>query len=308
MRALLRIAAALCLALVIALPAAAAVDEDVVLSARLSRQRVSLDEPIELRVEVVWSGAGRQFRFGEPRLGATESFTQVAAVTTGNRRWEEDGLVKTRMSWSFRLTPLVEGKLSVPPVTLTYRSREAGEEPGDWGAEQMLITPALPVEVTAAAAGGASSRSWLVWAGAGGILLAVLAAGGWLLRRRRRTTDEPPPAAGPWQELEQRLEELSSLLVMGEHKKFVTAVDALVREAMRLGLELHTGGMEGAAALDRLQERSDDPELIRAARTVLELSDLVKFAGHTPRTEEIDAVRKGVAVIFQRLRPKEGEG
>jgi len=79
---------------------------------------------------------------------------------------------------------------------------------------------------------------------------------------------------------------------MGERKKFVTAIDALIRQAVALGFNINLGGMEGARALEILQGRTDDSELLRSAAVILELSDLVKFAGRTPEPDEVDRARR----------------
>ncbi len=262
------------------------------LSARLDQDRAALDETLNLELEVVWTGQPYQFRFEAPQLAATDSF-RLAGTAVANERWEEGGQIHSRRRWRIELQPMTKGALHTPPITLVYASR--GSENDTWGPDQQLISPPLPVEITSTVEATVSRHSgWLIASAAG---LLAGAGGGFLLIRRRRKGQRKAPAAetdaaSPWQELRNRQLELEELLTMGERKKFVTAIDALIRQAVALGFNINLGGMEGARALEILQGRTDDSELLRSAAVILELSDLVKFAGRTPEPDEVDRARR----------------
>ena len=220
----------------------------------------------------------------------------------------------------YTLEPTRAGKFVIDPISITFVDNRAGGA----GEEHTLATEPLTVEIAAAVAQEAPSldqlhgpadplplpqspgpaRWWIAAAVAVG-LLGVAAA--WWLRRRRKMQSASLPTPAELAEWElQRLRE--SDLAASDVKLFYVELTAIVRRYIERTKGVHAPEQTTQEFLHEISRRKDFPaEQSRRLKSFLEAADLVKFAAHQPREEDVEesfrragafvgcAERKGVA-------------
>jgi len=203
----------------------------------------------------------------------------------------------------YTLEPTKAGTLRVQPIVVGFSDTGGGKT----SPEQTLESEPLTVEIATANLGEFPSldqlrpaaeplalpaaplyRRWWPWAVAAAAVLAVVWA---IVRRRRRRAVAALPQLSPAEQARRELEELSAAgLATRDVKLFYVALTGIVRRFIERTTGIHApeqttqeflreigpGARFSAAAAQRLQG-------------FLESADLVKFAGHEPRPEDVTA-------------------
>jgi len=200
----------------------------------------------------------------------------------------------------YTLEPTRAGRFVIDPISITFTDDQAGG-----GKEHTLKTDPITVEVSAAVAQDAPSldqlhgpadplplppsyraaRWWIPVAATAAVIGAV--AGWWLLRRRKaRSVRVPTPAELAGMEL-RRLRE--SELAARDVKLFYVELTAIVRRYIERTKGIRAPEQTTQEFLQEISRRTDFPgEESRRLRSFLEAADLVKFAAHQPRDEDVE--------------------
>jgi hypothetical protein len=201
----------------------------------------------------------------------------------------------------YRLEPMQTGELTVWPVAVRFTDNRAGRdgEPQTVETEGLTVTVKSMLESEApsladleAAAGPQplpSPRSYALW-WLCGILIALAALGGvvWFVRARRRRAElfRPPTP----QELARR--ELKRLLrdrlADRDVKLFYVELTGVVRRYIERTTGIHAAEQTTEEFLREMGTRDSFPRSqSERLQQFLESADLVKFAGHQPRPEDV---------------------
>ncbi len=201
----------------------------------------------------------------------------------------------------YTLEPTRAGKFVIDPISVTF----VDDRSGGSGKEHTIETEPLTVEVAAAIAQEApsleqlhgptdplplpqSSNAAARWIGfaVGGVVTAAAAA--WWLRRRKRMRSAPPLTPAELANLElKRLRE--SDLAGQDVKLFYVELTAIVRRYIERTKGIHAPEQTTQEFLQEISRRQDfPPEQSRRLRSFLEAADLVKFAAHQPREEDVE--------------------
>ena len=200
----------------------------------------------------------------------------------------------------YTLEPTRAGKFVIDPISIRF----VDDQGGGSHEEHTLQTEPITVEVAAAVAQeapsldqlhgpaepvplppSASAARWWIGFVAGGI--AAAAAATWWLLRRKKMRSAPPPTPAELANLElQRLRE--SDLAGRDVKLFYVELTAIVRRYIERTKGVHAPEQTTQEFLQEISRRKDFPaEQSRRLRSFLEAADLVKFAAHQPREEDV---------------------
>ena len=201
----------------------------------------------------------------------------------------------------YTLEPTRAGKFVIDPISVTF----IDNRPGGSGKEHTIETEPITVEVAAAVAQEAPSLDHLHgladplplpqsssaarrWIAVTAVVALVGAAAVWWVRRRKRLQSASVPTAAELAKLElQRLRE--SDLASREVKLFYVELTAIVRRYIERTKGIHAPEETTQEFLQEISLRKDFPaEQSRRLRGFLEAADLVKFAAHQPRDEDVD--------------------
>ena len=218
------------------------------------------------------------------------------------------------------LTPTRAGQITIDPISFRFTDLSAG---GD-GKTHTLETKPISVEIetqfgderpTLDAMRGATGpldmpSPTLLWVW---VLLAVAAAAliaGVLMRRRRRRAKATIAVVLTPEEIAGR--ELDELVASGladrDVKQFYVELTAVVRRYIERTTGIHapeqtTEEFLREISLTKTFERDDSARL----RNFLEAADLVKFAAHRPRAEDIDESVRRARLFIGMRRPQPTE-
>ena len=202
----------------------------------------------------------------------------------------------------YTIEPTRAGKIVIDPIALRFTDNRSG----GMGKEHTLQTEPITVEVAAAVAQEAPSLSqlrppaeplplpqssgpiawWIIALVAAGILLAGFV---WWMRRRRKIEQATPaltPAELAYLELQRLLEDQQA---QQEVKLFYVELTAIVRRYIERTTGIHAPEQTTQEFLHEISRRAVFPaEESRRLTSFLEAADLVKFAAHQPRKEDVE--------------------
>jgi hypothetical protein len=202
----------------------------------------------------------------------------------------------------YSIEPTRPGKIVIDPISITFTDRRSG---GD-GEEHTLQSDPLTIEIAAAVAKDAPSladlrppadplplaespaaSAWWIAALAGAAVV-LLAGAVWWLRRRHLAQAGPPltPAELAYLELQRLMEDHAA---REDVKLFYVELTAIVRRYIERTTGIHAPEQTTQEFLREIGHRPDFPaEESRRLTSFLEAADLVKFAAHQPRKEDIE--------------------
>jgi len=219
----------------------------------------------------------------------------------------------------YTIEPTRAGKIVIDPIGITFTDRRAN---GD-GKQHTLQTEPLTVEVAAAVAEHAPSLAelrpaaeplplaesseidWWSTAALAVVVVAVLAGAIWWLRRRRVAKAGPPPTPAELAFLElQRLRE--SHQIHQDVKLFYVELTAIVRRYIERTTGIRAPEQTTQEFLHEISHRREFPaEESRRLTSFLEAADLVKFAAHQPRQEDVEESFRRATVFVGCARAEE---
>ena len=134
------------------------------------------------------------------------------------------------------------------------------------------------------------------------LLLAALAA---LRLRRRRGPAVAAPLPPPEEELAATLRPLRQQEpAAGDPRPFFVALSTLVKRFCRRAYGFNAEDCTTAETAAQLAGREDDAALVAGLRSVLDLSDLVKFARRAPGAAEVAALWPALDAVIERHRAR----
>jgi hypothetical protein len=211
----------------------------------------------------------------------------------------------------YTLEPTRAGKFVIDPISITFNDNQAvGSDK-----EHTLQTEPITVEIAAAVAQeapsldqlrgpadplplpqAASAAKWWIAATATITLLGAVTA--WLLYRRKKIRSAPVPTPAELANLElRRLRE--SDLATQDVKLFYVELTAIVRRYIERTTGIHAPEQTTQEFFQEISRRKDfSAEQSRRLRSFLEAADLVKFAAHQPRDEDVaESFRRANAFV-----------
>jgi hypothetical protein len=310
------LAAASALALVAASALAQAPPPSV--SARVSRDEVSVGEPFT--VELRASGPDGTTWMFPPQAGsdAVELVTEPAPSPSPGASAPPPPAPGT---WRYRATVFAVKDVAVPPITVRYRLPDGGEGEATSASVRLRLRSLLPKDPKEQTLADVRpplplSIGWPFWAGLG-LLLSSVAALVWLVaRRRRRATPLAAPAApalAPDAEALQALDALgaSDMLARGEYRPFYIALAEVAKRYLERRLDAPVLEMTSTETLGFLRGHAHGGPLVATMRDLMGAADQVKFARGAGQAAEarrhLDAARAVIATLEARLRPAAAE-
>ena len=201
----------------------------------------------------------------------------------------------------YTLEPTRAGKFVIDPISISFLDNQ----PGGSGKEHTLQSEPITVEVAAAVAQDAPSLDQLHgpadpltlpepsgtatwWIAAAATVALLGAAAAWWLRRRKRLRAGAVLTPAELANLElQRLQ--ASNLAARDVKLFYVELTAIVRRFVERAKGVHAPEQTTQEFLQEISRRKDFPAAqSRRLGSFLEAADLVKFAAHQPREEDVE--------------------
>ena len=275
---------------------------------KLNRKEITIAERVSLVLEV---SAPEEYEITFPEFGAKlDEFGIVDYSTSPSRLGEGGRLIRER---SYLLEPFLSGEYTIPPMTVSYRTRD-GDESHDISSEELKVSVKsllpdaggdLKIKEIGAPLGMPFSITW-GWAV---LLLLVLglaaAAAYWFWRRRAKTTQSAEvvlPHEAAYRALSRLLEQ--KLVEQGLVREFYQALSDILRRYIedRFGL--------------RAPERTTEEFMVeltqadilaaghkRLLKDFLRHCDMVKFAKYSPQEPEIDGAVKACRSFVAETEP-----
>lgn len=266
----------------------------VTVSLEVDHASISIADRLNLKVEVT---ADEAYEVELPRFGdKLQQFGIVDYETSEPKLVDEK---RKRLGRSYVLEPFLSGDYKIPPMTVRFWKEGEEDNPHEVETEEITVsvTSLLPDDVegltihdvTGPVDLPRSKGPWAV-AAVAGALAAVIAVAGFVLWRRRRTpaaiAARIPAHEIAFRELQKLIDE--DLPGKGQIKLFYQLLTDILRRYIENRFGLHAPEDTTEEFLDEL--RGNDT-LNSRYRSLLEgflkHCDLVKFAEHQPRTDEI---------------------
>jgi len=200
----------------------------------------------------------------------------------------------------YTLEPTRAGKFVIDPISIIFTDDQGGAEK-----DHTLQSEPITVEVAAAVAAEAPSldqlhgpadplplppsyRAVRWWIPLVAAVAALGAAAAWWLHRRQRLRSAPAPT--PVELAKRELLRLrESDLAARDVKLFYVELTAIVRRYIERTMGIRAPEQTTQEFLEEISRRRDFPgEHSRRLRSFLEAADLVKFAAHQPRDEDVE--------------------
>ncbi|MEW6428953.1 MAG: hypothetical protein AB1568_13065 [Thermodesulfobacteriota bacterium] len=259
------------------------------LSLRISRDRATVAEPIEVDLELSFP-EGWQAELApisSPDLPATAGETDPAKLDDNHR---------LRQHFRLRYTPFLPGNFSIGPLRIVLTGKDGG------GTSETIRTDGFPVTVTTLLTEDDGQPAdilpplelphpiWPYLAIAAGALALGLLATGLYLRRRRRPRPAPPPLP-PHRLAERQLDELAGrgLPEQGQGKLFHILLSDILRSYVEARFAIHAPEQTTEEFLAQL--RHDDRlagEHKDSLKRLLNHCDMVKFARRQTTAADCD--------------------
>jgi hypothetical protein len=276
------------------------------LTVTMAKDRVSIAEPVELRLEL---RGNAEVDLALPEFGQGLDGFQIRDFQEANPQVAEDGsqtLVQT-----YELDMLVSGRYAIPPITAQYRLRPVdNSQSTETPPFSELATEPIEFEVTSLLEGEFDPtafrdvkpvvglpvrRDWRTWAWWGGGAIAALAVLAWLAVWAWRRSQAPRRAIPivPHEWAFARLRELAeaNLIERGAVREFYYRLSEIARRYIELRFGLTAAEQTTEEFLEAMRAGDTLPrEQQGALSAFMEACDRVKYACHQPETDEIEQV------------------
>lgn len=261
----------------------------------VDRKRISIADRLNLKITVI---SDEDQKIELPAFGA--SLNQFGIVDSHTSGPELIGKGKKRISRSYILDPFLSGIYRIPPMKISFRG------PGKTAPEHEIETDGISIKVRSLLpsdqkhlklheisppVGIPLSVPLWIWFGIGGGILACGGITGYFVMRRRRRASERSAPGIPAHELAfDELERLVSedLVNKGEIKAFYRRISNILRQYIEGRFGINAPEQTTEEFLGNLKAREDfskDHNILLSH--FLKHCDLVKFAEHQPRTEDL---------------------
>ncbi len=301
---------AFCLLTLLFLPVLAFAAEKaspVEVSARVLKSRIKIGDEVRLLVQV---DRPRKYTVTPPSPKTDLSPFEIKKV---DAQPTVKGQNRVQETYGLTLTVFEVGAVKVPPITIRYE--DGSGNPGEVRTE--------PVEVTVVSVGkkltdkddirpikGPVSvgllrfRAWVLGILAG-ILAVVLAARlvrAWLKRDRDLESRKPP-----YERARIELKRLNDqgLLEEKKVKEYYTGLADILRNYMDRTWKFQTHDHTAAEVIELLKKNEFDKDVIAKVKSVLEETDLVKFAKRVPERELAERLGSEILEITELTKPAE---
>jgi hypothetical protein len=260
------------------------------------RKEITIADRLTLKITVI---SDEDDEIELPAFGAElDQFGIVDYHTTGPELMGEG---KKKIGRSYILEPFLSGDYTIPPMKIRFR------EPDKAGGESHeIMTEKISIKVKSLLPGDRkkmklheisppmdlprSAALW-VWIGIGGCILAVAGTTGFIIvRKKRRASDRSEPKIPAHELAFAELERLVSedLARKGEIKSFYQRISDILRHYIENRFGINAPEQTTEEFLTGLRSRKDfSKDHNTLLKNFLHHCDLVKFAEHQPRTEDI---------------------
>ena len=281
------------------------------------RKQIDISRRLRLHVEIV-AEKGVTIRPGEYGASLAEGdrrfqFRAVEAASE-ERRPTQDG--RLRWAYDYEIEFVLPGEYELPPATVAFldlretedralpsSDNSAASRPSRDEEELLTVAAPDPVELP---------RPWKRWAAVAVPVVAILIVAVILLirrLRRQRILAAIIVPAHQWADL--RLDELAAtnLVETGEFQQFYYRVCDIVRGYCERRYRVAAPEMTTDEFLATIAK---DAQFSRAHRELLiyflYACDMVKYAGHTPKTDECDGAMNAARDYVRVTRERAGDG
>ncbi|MBN2021025.1 MAG: hypothetical protein JW749_12475 [Sedimentisphaerales bacterium] len=260
---------------------------------RIDKSRITIADTLWLEFQTVIEAG---YEVNMPKVeGLLEHFGIVDWQNPGDRLDANDNVVST---YRYRLEPFLSGKFSIPEFTFEFR--DANESNGK---TYQLATEPVDIEVTSLLGEQrgklvisdiedvvdmpTNTALWWILS----VAVIVASAGGvWLYSRRKKAREIVRIFKAPHEIAYERLERLirRDLIKKAKVKEFYEAISDILRRYIEDRFELRAPERTTEEFLSEIRNTSVLSDNDRRALTeFLTHCDLVKFARHSPTTEQI---------------------
>ena len=311
----------------------------VTLVLEVDRKQIDISRRLRLHVEIV-AEKGVTIRPGEYGASLAEGDRRfqfrAVEVASEERRPTQDG--RLRWAYDYEIEFVLPGEYELPPATVAFldlRETKDGALPSSDNSagsrasldEEELTTETITITVTAPQSAVPSEeelltvaapdpvelpRPWKRWAAVAVPVVAILIVATILLirrLRRQRILAAIIVPAHQWADL--RLDELAAtnLVATGEFQQFYYRVCDIVRGYCERRYRVAAPEMTTDEFLATIAK---DAQFSQAHRELLIdflcACDMVKYAGHTPKTDECDGAMNAARDYVRVTRERDGDG
>ena len=262
----------------------------------IDRREITVAERLNLKITMV---VDEDYEVKLPGFGEKLEQFGIVDYRTSQPKLTEDN--RKEVSRSYVLEPFLSGEYIIPSMEVTFW-KEGGEETAAHRIETPEVTVAvksiLPEDLEEVKLNEIKppipfprSYSLWIWLGIGSALVVVGIATAVILIRRRRKTEEVwsqkvPAHELAYEELRRLVEE--DLVKKGEIKVFYQRLSGIVRHYIENRFGLRAPEQTTEEFLTGLETAQEFPGTYKPLlKTFLNHCDLVKFAEHQPRAEDI---------------------
>ncbi len=281
----------------------------------LDHKEITIAERLRLKISVT---VNEDYEFQLPGFGEKlEQFGIVDYHTTQPELLDNNTKKVTR---SYVLEPFLSGDYTIPPMEIKFwkkSNEKAGEHKVETSEIKIKVKSLLPDELKDVKLNDikppvAFPRSYIlwIWAGAAAVIICagvIIAA--FIIRKRRNAAEEAAALKIPAHEL--AYEELKKLIEeelpgKGEIKLFYQRISGILRHYVENRFGLHAPEQTTEEFLAGLEKNRDFPEQYKTLlKTFLNHCDLVKFAEHQPKTEDIQKTFDSCRAFIEGTEEKE---
>ena len=260
----------------------------------IDQRELTIADQLHLGIEIM---AQENYEVEFPRFG--EKLEQFGIVDYHTEPLRLVGEGKTRRDRTYTLEPFLSGTYSIPPMTFRFWEKDDQENIHELETEafSVEVKSLLPeqlaeLKIHEIAPPFDLPRSRKGWVLAGTVVGAagLLAAGAWIVFRTRsqaeKAEQQAPPHEIAYQELESLIAE--ELPQRGEYKLFYQRISAILRHYIENRFGLHAPEETTEEFLVSLSKTNTlDPKHKSLLNEFLRYCDLVKFAEHQPKTNDM---------------------
>jgi len=248
---------------------AAVTSNEVSIVAELSQSPVAFDGRTRVDVTVEWTGAADRYIAAWPENPSLDGL-RVVGSRQETASWVEDGIQKTRQTFSWIVAPERIGVAHVGVVETIVRDAVTGSS-------RRISTAPVPVEVVRGTKTGRFRWSQVIYGSVALVIVVVVA--GWIrVRTRRRTRRRQERILAGDRKLAEELNIIRQARESGDTLAFFDGVFAALRSIVALRFGIRTDGMSADELLHVVETASLDESEQTAYVNLLHNLDRRRYA------------------------------
>jgi hypothetical protein len=242
---------------------------------------VNLNRTIKLVIHLEWSGPPDTFRVEEISKPNLVNLEIVGTAAGSSATKTEGNKVITAQDYTYELKPVDLGMAYVKPIELKY-SKKGTEDPIS------QETPGLEIKVIEPLPDNAPFIKWILTLIAIVIGTVIIIAFIIYFIKKGKTEPAPPPPPSADEQALADMEKARTIFEKGQARtEYVSRISVIFRKYLAAAYPEATPDLDTLTLLNRLYENERSDLEVNALRSILEVTDQVKFAKYEPEPDEV---------------------